>query len=715
MSKEIVRYKQKRLSRKRLRAWLAEQGPQPVAKILRWAVTQAPSMTSAELKELLASHPTFFKKGARGVWSSVEESPKAVYIRPRRKPPIRTKTRQPGATSARGPARRSPKPFRQPPSTEELQFERDQLVRIVVRDDVPVDAQPYESGGHFLIPLPQREKRSPKELEKLRDALQRVTAPVEFYDTPLGGIPLFRGTRKILQVRLVPEEGHVHLILGPAKNDEGRLVARALNGKRATLKLLPPGPAGTQATAIVEAMTVDEAPLTPELAKAAKQRSPTAKFDRTAAANEVNVWLQKLHLDADRWEEFRDWFISKKVEYDQELIQAVLARAINILVDRPDTVFRLAQLVLDDTVPQPGFAAQFVKALARQKHDPHAAEWALELLPTALDAFPFDSELRLAAARLSYAREELPKAIGLYAQSTADFEPDDWSDYLYATTMWGNTSSQRVSLSAFREQVERCETPDDLGRFLDALGYARDTALALTTDSGWWIWKQLRLHVALDQDEHAVKLLGVVSHEKSIGWEEQLEFASLLEELSDAHAISSGLTLLGELANRHWGRMSIPVRLQVVEQVRILEGLVESPGASIANALLDRVGHHLGVTPAPQGPPPLNGLVITIVGGRAPVRVRLEARLRTQGAADVRHVPPSFEEQFSEAILKAAVSGSHFVLEMTDCVKHDALVAIRNLQGRGYGFAHVPTQGGPSRAMRDLLARVKPKDSATWH
>lgn len=705
MSESLVPYAQPRLSRKRLREWLEGNGPVPVQGIVPWACTQVPGITKAVLQAVLEGHPNLFACDEHGAWSAVVEEPKAVSVRPRPRPKRQASGPKRGGRSARGPSARSADPPKEPPSLDEIQFDNDRLVRLVIRLDPGRNEPPYESGSHYLVPLPQEEEMRKGGLDRLRHQIEESEEPVELFEIGPGGVALFRGTRPIVRVGAAGLTGRLHLLLGPASDDESRLRAKALR-QTGSSQLLLPAPRGGSGAALVRSVVVEEERLSEGLVAAAAQPSPVRRADRAAAGKEINQWLHRLHLDASKLDEFRDWFIRRKVDFDQELIQQALERLVVLFSERPDRIFRIGLLILDETAPQPGFAAQFAKALARRSHDAEARAWAFDLLPAALEAFPADEELELATARLQSAECRVEEAASAYAHVTKLLEPGDWSEYLYCAGVSGDLRLTRRALAGFRERIEGIADVQELRRYQDALGHARDVAIVAGESPTDWSRKAIRLHLALDQDRQALSALETIRGSNPVRWEDKLDLASLLEEAGDARILEQGLRILSELVEQYWGSMSLPAQEQAIAQLRCLEGLLPGSGPSVAQQFEARISRPVAKVTTKSPDLPLRNRVVAIVGGRPVVRQRVEEQLRALGAMDVRQVAPSFEEHFSEAVLRPAVAGAHFALELTDCVKHDALMAIRNLQAKGLGFVHIPTQGGPSRVVRDLLARV---------
>lgn len=64
------------------------------------------------------------------------------------------------------------------------------------------------------------------------------------------------------------------------------------------------------------------------------------------------------------------------------------------------------------------------------------------------------------------------------------------------------------------------------------------------------------------------------------------------------------------------------------------------------------------------------------------------------------------EASASKASVRSRISQAQYVVEMTDCIKHDAATILCELEGV-LPFRWVRTKGGTTRILRDLLAFVE--------
>jgi hypothetical protein len=73
------------------------------------------------------------------------------------------------------------------------------------------------------------------------------------------------------------------------------------------------------------------------------------------------------------------------------------------------------------------------------------------------------------------------------------------------------------------------------------------------------------------------------------------------------------------------------------------------------------------------------------------------------GAEDVREVPPSREQSFNEASVRAKVINADIVAALVDYTGHDLTVTLGNIARAGAHFNLVRTKFGPSHIVRDIV------------
>ncbi len=716
MAKNIVPYKRRRFSRAVLRKWLEMNGASAIEQVHIQATLQVPEITIEEVESDLREHPNLFHMTPEGRW---EAAPKRAFVVYPRKPPARRAekiavTKRRGArvsktkAAEKAPPRKKPK-APPPPSMDPFFVQDERLVSLVFRRDVQDSGQPYESGGHLLVPVPQDSDVS----EAVREAIMaacREAGDVQVYEGIEEGGWIFRGTRRLLQASETPDGTKIHLVFAFAPDDDGR--QHALTLRAGTSGLLPSGT--TRALAVAA----------PRDAIATTERVPTGikkllalppaprKADRKSAYRRAKTLLQAAKGDPENdWPKFRDWLIQKKPEFDQELTESILTMALNTGCDAIGA-FNLAKMILGDRNPKTtDFARTYCVALAStRKHD--AIAWAATLLPRARQPGVLDPDLSGATGRIEMERQNYQAACEAFdeviADPTTSDDPELIEDYMLAADECVTKKPKRRALEHLDDVVQRCGSATAVNEYRSALQFACDIEESFGARPVDRIEQILQLLVATDEED-AIREYETRFAGEAVKPSEKLRALSVLEDCETPTAVAFLHSALSEVVRATLRQPSSNLISEAIAQLRYVEAAVGDEGHEGSDdftAQLELRIEQAGLrekTVAAAERKSIDGKVVLLIGGRGPTRGRVTEELKRLGAADVREIPPSWEGHVNEDVIRSKAERSDVVATLTDFMKHDASNIVSELSKAGLEFLLVRTAGGPSKIVRDIL------------
>jgi len=712
MSRDVVPWQPRRLSRAQLREWLRERGPQPFEALLLQARLQVAEITEEELEEELVEHPALFQALGSGRWASAPERPRIVIF-PSRRPVKRKKPTPPPVTKTAGAKRRpaaSPRgrATQSPPSTDPFFVEDGRLVSVIFRRDVDAVGQPYESGGHLLLPVPQDADVS----DAVRDAIAaacRDADQVQVYERAAHGELIFRGQRQLLEASLTADGTRMQLVFAPDPSDEGRV--RALN--TSVVHLLGSGMTRALVVAAPREQIAEAEKIPPALQKIAALSPARRKADRVSALRRARELLLAARADGASWGVFRDWLIRKKPEYDRELLETILKLALDSGCEGVG-VFHLARLILGDREPlSQGFARSFCIALAAT-HNADALAWASVLLPAASLDEDSGHELQLAAARIHLGRGDYKEACEAFSRVVADpttRDDADWiAEFLLAAIEANDRRAMKRALKEIDAALVRCKSQSEMARYRDAMGFAIDIDEILNNARPLdRIEQLLQLLVAIDEPA-ALKECKIRTAGEEVKTSERLRLLSVMEDCEHPDVVTQVWVWLSGAAQDAMRQARADLIEEAIEQLMFLEEAVGDTGHSESSELRKQLAARQArvgkAATASTRRPRIQGKNILLVGGRAATRSHASQELLRLGANEVREIPPSWEQHVDESVVRAKARGADIVATLTDFMKHDASVIVGILHKAGFGFRPVRTAGGPSRIVRDILAAV---------
>lgn len=724
---EIVRIGAFRLSRKKLREWLEAEGPQEIDRIVIQAKLHVPAVTLEQVVRELAGNPELFELLEDNRWAA---RPRQRYVvvdtKPRPRPKPRARRVEAGPARA---ARKSKAAANRHPAnpSEPLAIERGRVGCITFNSLTSGGAAPSESGRHLLVPMPQGDGPFGESvLASIQEACL-ATPETDVYSSRPGAKPIFRGRRPILDARRSPDGLRIHIVLGPGEDDEGRLLS-LLRGGPAQLPLLPRfsgQPADStderNSVAVIDRATRERLgaviELSPDARRAALLPPPRSRYNRRQANEEANRRLQEVRLDSSKWGRFQEWLSRRKAEYDQELLQDILRATLAIDgVDRL-AVFRLARLLIDDAAEvRPEFACAFCEGLSERLSDEASISWAERLLPIASAARPGDPTLSLAAARIALHRGRDKDAARLFGEAFKDpalsVGAAELEEFLLASVASAEVPAARAALRLLEAALDTHTKPADLLDYRRALEYGIEAALLLGSpgDATDLLDRLLLLLLDTANESAAITQYETHAHGRQTQFRhgDRLRLLSTLARCESVALLLDVLLLASDALERAWDDLREPDRIAAVADLRHLEYLVGEVTHRYAQPFADRLAtRRAGVAQPTQRDLKLRGKVIVVLGGRRSTRERVVRELRIEhGAKEVRQIPPSWEAQLDEQSVRARTENADFVVQITDCIKHDAQQIIRSVLKSGARFEHVPTQGGASRIARELLAHV---------
>jgi tetratricopeptide (TPR) repeat protein len=594
-----------------------------------------------------------------------------------------------------------------PASTDPFFVHEGHLVSVIFHRNVDAVGQPYESGGHLLLPIPQEAEAT----HDVRDAIAaacRGVDRVHVYERVDNGRFIFRGLRQLIEASPTADGARIQLVFAPDVSDEARM--SPLNS--GTVALL--GPSLTRALIVAAPREqIAEAENVPEsLQKIALLQPSRRKADRTLALKRARQLLLQARNDIAAWKPFRDWLIQKKPEFDLELLETILKLALDSGCESI-SVIHLGRLILgdDDPVTQ-GFARAFCVALAETRNA-DALAWASKLLPAASLDENADPELQLAAARIFHSRGEFKDACSAFERIVDDTSQDEaeWmAEYLWAAIDTNDRRAMKSALRKFDAALARCVRPSDMAHYQEAMGFAIDLEERLNSARPLdRIEQSLQLLVAINESR-ALKEYQVRTAGFEIKSSERLRFLSILEDCEDPRNVQEVWHLLSQVARETLRQPRIDLSQDAIDQLMLFEEAIGDSSHVESKELrsqLEARQARVGSTPARSlDTHTVRGKNILLVGGRTATRAHASQELLRLGASDVRQIPPSWEQHVDEAVVLSKARGADIVATLTDCMKHDAAVIVGNLYKAGLGFRPVKTSGGPSRIVRDILAAV---------
>jgi hypothetical protein len=709
MSKDLVSWEPRRLPRRQTKEWLEDKGPLAVEQILHQVSMWVSGITIDDVEQELVEHPRLFHLREDGLW---EAAPAETYsIKPRTRPRLRPAQSKPDAGNKRKATSSKTEATApcEPPSPEPFFVDDSgRLVSIILRRDVPADGQIHETGRLLVVPVPQEAEAG----QNVRDAIMAACGgadEVQVYERTLDSRHVYRGLRRIVQASMAPSGGRVSLVFGGAVDiDDGRL--RSLKSQKelvafhsgSTLAMVLASPR----EAILGIVHIPE-----QLKRLITIAAPRQRFDRKSALKAATKRLLDLRLGQLTWEQFQDWLIKRKPEYDRELMEQVLTLALQSPGADPTAVMVLAQLVLDGPEPETQQLARAFAIALSKINDRVVADWAARLLPKALEDATEDRELREAAALISCNRGDYETSChwfeGIAEDPTSPLSPESLTCYLLAAQDVRGRSRRRIAQRAL-DQADRIldsrETPIKLDAYRDALQWACELEGTLGAIAPRRI-EQI-LHLLAEFDERAA-MAEYQARCKDAKIGDQLIFLSVLETCELPDILSQTYGILVDLVDRSLRQTQNDLIQDAINQLRIVEVVVaEKADASrrFQTSLDARIAKISNGAPIRRSSPKqvLNGKIVTLVGGRKSTRSRVASMLIDEGAS-VREVPPNWEKRVDTGSVRSKVAGADLVATITDCVKHDASAILKNLR-HSLTFIPVQTAGGPSRIFRDITA-----------
>lgn len=288
-------------------------------------------------------------------------------------------------------------------------------------------------------------------------------------------------------------------------------------------------------------------------------------------------------------------------------------------------------------------------------------------------------------------------------------------EYLFAAGAASDLVAGRDALEKFDQATGSCIAPSQLAELQPVVGRAIDVAVQFAMPGKAVELLEQAILLLLDQrqEDKAIRLYETHAHPRKTAFRatDRLRLLSTLTRCDTPDALRNVLHLFAEVLQAEWDAIKQPDREAAVSDVCEVEQLLGEPEQLWSQSLEQRLAAHRFADKAGHTASaissPLTGSVIVLLGGRASTRERAERQLKLEhGVVEVRSIPPSWEANFDRESVKAKLYRATYVAEITDCIKHDALQIIQSLKKGELSFVHVPTQGGPTRIVRDLVDRA---------
>ena len=569
----------------------------------------------------------------------------------------------------------------------------------------------YESGDRLLLAIPQSRQASSDERHDLLDAAKSA-ASVSMWQRDDTGQAISQGTRPLLQAASDPGDGRIHLAFGPSS--EPRIPVK---GESARLLLS----ASTATTGLVVLTATDVTAVRDSLGSRARAAlrlpTPTRKVERAWAMREANVRLARATDDASNWLGFRDWLVEQRPVFDREIVEEVLAMALNTPGGAPWAI-AMALLLLDGSTPFSqryacAFASAFSDALLRTEREsaPLVLRHAKACLASARESGVQDGDLSLAAARIALVEERWEDACRSYEGARGDgvlLTPEDLDWYLFAAAASGRKDLKRDAVHVLDERLATASSPRELWAFRDAL----KSAISLREDVGGVaalvepIERLVRLTVIFEEPSAGLECeVGLTR--SALRLEDKLRIISVLEEAESQATLERAASFLRQIA---WEALPTAKPALTHDILRQLRAVLEEMGRA-SDDDVELLEEELAARTAATRDSGATGQeislldrIVTLVGGTPLARSRTASQLLGLGSREVRDVPPSWEKRLDQGNVAERVRGSDVVAILTDVVKHDAQQIVVGLKGRpGCEYQIVYTSGGPSRIVRELV------------
>jgi hypothetical protein len=278
----------------------------------------------------------------------------------------------------------------------------------------------------------------------------------------------------------------------------------------------------------------------------------------------------------------------------------------------------------------------------------------------------------------------------------------DWTDYLLAADSASIDYQDRAFDVAIKKALAPLEDPrHDLIR-VNLLGYTLNLASTIGTCPAGLISLGVGLFIARGDDESARNFYE--TWQKGMSLRDRLDVLSTFENAEDPAILQWLLGVLQGVVSSAGRQPNIDLYQAAVSQLDLLEILTGEVGHPFSAPLAEEIAQRRSQARIPAPPRlPLTGQRLTIIGGDPRGRDRLRQHFLGLGASEVRVVPPHWEGNVDERVIRSQViEPATLAVLLTDRVGHQEQGILRNLKAR-----FVLTQGGPSRVTRELLEYLR--------
>jgi hypothetical protein len=416
--------------------------------------------------------------------------------------------------------------------------------------------------------------------------------------------------------------------------------------------------------------------------------------------------LARVRDDPGRWTEFADWLAQQRPRLDAVTIERILLHASSLPIDS-DAVARLAVSILGHIPPVDAEYSRFFATVLSRPTDRAALDYASALLEVARPRFPDDQDLDLASARLNAGKSEWKAACRLFEHYVGALGPDDLALYLTAASYSRDPDHMSEAIRRLDSTVGSVNTLGELRRFTAALALG----IELRHEVGEPLDDPLEalLQQVISVDERAAYAnFDTWVTQFSLRVESRLRLLTSFETLEDPGVVGNVLEHSYDVAREALAGASRERAHEAIGLVEFFERATATTAerSSVLRSDFRDKWPEDDSTVDAVSLPTFAGRVITVAGGAPGVRSRILESLAALDA-NIREIPPSWEERLDLDVVAKRTKGAHYVALLTDVVGHDMQSILRQVAGRpGQTFELVPTQGGPSRVIRELGQRI---------
>ena len=703
MANKVTRWQPAlRPSRKLIREWLEENGPASPTEVVTFIRTLGSAWTAEQLAADLSAHPRLFRSDDGDRWEAAPQDDFRVVVqRPRPRPrPRRRRKRSPRET-VRTPTPAGSKPPSPPQPDSQPPLHDTGHGSEAITFGQRSGASSFESGKRILVTIPATVGKT---ADQMVTALEQPEPPTPIFEK-IGEKSRYRGRREVLEAWVAPGGNEVRAVLGPTEDsDPGGLAGLAAFRPTLDMLLLGAGPGTPRDVALSPAELAPALEVPEKLRALLNARPPLSKHNRKKAYDQANRRLRKVSTGAAKWSDVSNWLIQQKPTYDQELIENILTMAIHMDGINARPVIESARLLLADTEPK---SVKYCRAFAIRAADlgqEDICTWASHLVAHALSEYANDPALMQAAGKIHLANGRLDAACEFFAR-TSTYEPlapSDLEMHLFAASETGDPDTAVAALKSLDRTIQK--NREDIAACVDALKFA--PLLAATKAERITRTVQLLLAQIERDEREAVQQAEIAIAGQDLKFQEKLQVLSVMESLESIECLNTVKSDLSRVLSSAMDTTRRDLVLEGIAQLRYLEDLIGSDGDNESDIYLDLLGTGETEPVVEDAGLPLQGLRITLVGGRQSTRDRAEAVLEENGVVRVDHVASSREESLDEKAIRLRVQDADAVVLLTDCVGHDRQSALRNLKSKGLGFELIFTSGGPTHILRAVIDRM---------